>query len=153
MQSRVMNVAALAALCALAACGGNVNEAAATITYNAPYVGAATMSGFALPAGVSLLPMSATLSMSQLASTVTGTIVVSDSRQPAPDTLLAAGVMGHTTPSGLDVTIVQPAGCALHLTGPLTLQPDGSLTGTLTGSDCNAQGQNDLQLTLSLTRQ
>lgn len=144
---------ALAALCALVACGGGVNEVAATTTYNARYVGPATLSGSTVPAAQSLVPLTATLSMSQLSSTVTGTIVVTDSTAVRRDTLLSAGVMGRTTSTGIDLTIVHPAGCASHLAGPLTLQPNGTLAGTLAGSDCNANGQDDLRLTLSLTRQ
>jgi hypothetical protein len=154
MQSRVVQrSAALLALCALAACGSNVNEAAATITYNAAYVGPATLTGSPELASAPTVPLTATLSMSQLASTVTGTIAVTGFSAVTQDTLFAGGVMGRTTPSGLDLTIVRPSGCAAHLTGPLTLQQNGMLTGTLTGSDCNASGQDDLQLTLSLTRQ
>lgn len=153
MQSRIGLAGVLLAITALAACGGAVNEAAATMTYNARYVGPATLSGYAIPVSQSGTPLTATLSMSQLASTVTGTIVVTGFSAATQDTLFSAGVMGNTTPSGLDVTIVQPSGCATHFTGPLALQPNGMLTGTLVGSDCRAAGQNDLQLTLSLTRQ
>lgn len=147
-------VATVAACVTLAACGGNVNEVAASTTYNARFVGPATLSNSAVPAARSpSSPLTATLSMSQLSSTVTGTIAVTGSSPVMQDTVLSGGVMGRTTSDGLDVTIVQPAGCALHLTGPLALQSDGSLTGTLVGSDCNATGTDDLQLTLSLARQ
>jgi len=164
MQSRVAKGAVLAMLVTAAACSGNVNEAASSTTYNASYVGPATLSGVAVPVGIaaqlggSSVPLTATVTMSQLSSTVTGTITVvtappAATPSVAQDTVLQAGVMGHTTPSGLDVAIVQPSGCATHFSGPLTLQPDGKLAGTFSGSDCNATGQNDLVLTVLLTRQ
>lgn len=157
-------MAYVAGLVVLAACSSNnVNEAASSTTYNASYAGPATLSGVAtqgalVGSGGSPVPLTATVTMSQLSSTVTGTITVvtappSTTPPVAQDTVLQAGVMGHTTPSGLDVTIVQPSGCATHFSGPLTLQPDGKLAGALSGSDCNATGQNDLVLTVLLTRQ
>lgn len=139
------------ALAALAACSGSgVNETAATTTYNARYVGPATVrSTVTYVPG----PFTATLTMSQLASTVTGTIVVVGAAPLVPDTVLSAGATGHVTPDGLDLTVVQPLGCAVHLSGPLTLESDGTLSGTLTGSNCHTSGPSNLQLDLTLTRQ
>lgn len=136
---------------ALAACSGSgVDETAATTTYNSRYVGPATVRST-----VTYAPMAftATLTMSQLASTVTGTIVVVGAAPLAPDTVLSAGVTGHVTPDGLDLTVVQPLGCAVHLSGPLTLESDGTLSGTLAGSNCDTSGASNLQLDLTLTRQ
>lgn len=142
------------ALSVLAACGGGVNETAATITYNAPYTGTATLTPISGSTAYTSSPataLAATLTMSQLSSTVTGNISVINPL--TRDTVLAAGVTGHTTPDGLDLTIVQPIGCATRLSGPLTLGTDEALSGTLNGSDCHATGQDNLQLTLSLARQ
>jgi len=140
----------LGALSALAACSGSgVDETAATTTYNARYVGAAVFAPLPLDPGFDPVGETATLSLSQLASTVTGTVAVFTPFGQA-DTVFAAGVTGHTTPTGLHLTVVRPVGCVTHLTGPLTLQADGSLNGTLLGADCRATGQNDVRLTLSL---
>ena len=110
MRSRAVGmVTALAMLCALAACGSGVDEVAATTTYNARFVGLAY---YHTPSTSPLKRLDAALSLSQLASTVTGTIDVVDSSGAAPDTLLSAGVTGHTTPDGIDLTIVRVTGCA-----------------------------------------
>lgn len=139
---------------ALAACSGSgVDETAASTTYNAVYAGGATFTRDAGTAVYTPGHVSARLTLSQLASTVTGTIVVTDAGPVMQDTVLAAGATGHTTPDGLDLTVVQPLGCAVHLNGPLALESDGTLSGTLTGSDCRAIGASDLRLDLTLTRQ
>lgn len=151
MQPRVIRSGAVLAVCVLAACSSGVNETAATITYNAPYVGAATLTPASGLTAYTPVALTATLTLSQLASTVTGNIAVVDPL--TRDTLLAAGATGHTTPGGLDLTLVQPIGCATQLSGPLTLGTDGVLRGTLDGSDCHAAGQDDLRLTLALSRQ
>lgn len=148
-----------AVLCAimigvLAACSGSgVDEMAASTTYNARYVGPATLRSSLPTANYVPDSFTATLTMSQLASTVTGTIDVVAAPPLAPDTVLSAGATGHTTSTGLELAIVQPLGCAVHLSGPLTLESDGTLRGTLAGSDCNANGTSDLWLDLTLTRQ
>lgn len=142
-------LAAVAALATIAACGSGVNEVAATTTYNARFVGIAY---YHTASTSPTLRMGATMTLSQLTSTVTGSILVVDSGGVAPDTVLAAGVTGRTTNDGLDLTIVRVAGCALHLNGPLVLA-NGALAGTLVGSDCNASGQNDISLDLLVSRQ
>lgn len=138
---------------ALAACSGAVNEAAAGITYNARYAGPAALRGLAIPAGASTAPFTATMTLSQLGSTVTGTIDVVTAPPSPPDTVLAAGVTGHTTPDGLDLIVVQPLGCAVHLSGPLTLEANGALVGSFTGGNCDAAGASNVDLDLTLTRQ
>lgn len=149
MQKRVA-VCAIA-MSALAACSGSgVNETAASTTYNAVYAGPATLTPISGSTVYTPVALTATLTMSQLAATVTGTIVVTASSSVKQDTVLAAGVTGHTTSDGLDLTVVQPLGCAIHMNGPLTLESDGSLSGTLIGSDCNANGTSDLRLDLTL---
>lgn len=155
MQSRVIQKFVLiAALATFVACEGKgVNELASSITYNVPYVGAASFSGSTVLTDPVSVPLTATLTMSQIASTVTGKIAVVQPLLAGSDTVLASGFSGRTTPTGLELNIVQTSGCALHLDGPLTLQSDSSLVGTLVGSDCNATGQNNLLLTLTLARQ
>lgn len=142
-----------ASLCGLAACGAGVNETAATITYNVPYVGEATLIPIDPRADYAPIALRATLTPSQLASTVTGTLDVVTTALATPDTVLAAGFTARVTPDGLDATVVQPLGCATHLSGPLTLGPNDELSGALTGSDCHATGSDNLRLTLVLTRQ
>jgi len=139
------------ALCAISACSGSgVDETAASTTYNAVYAGAATLTPISGSTTYLAIPLAAVLTMSQLASTVTGNVAVVDPARG--DTLLSAGVTGRTTSDGLDLTILQPLGCATHLSGPLVLGTDGVLRGVLEGSDCHATGQADLRLTLSLSR-
>lgn len=139
---------------ALAACSGSgVNETAASTTYNARYVGPATYRTTSPTVNYVPDSFTATLTMSQLASTVTGTIVVVAVPPLTPDTVLDAGATGHVTPDGLDLTVVQPLGCAVHLSGPLTLESDGTLRGTLAGSNCDTNGASNLRLDLTLTRQ
>jgi len=152
MQKRVALCAimSLASLAVAGCSGSGVNEAAASTTYNAVYAGPATLHSLLPTANYVPNSFTATLTMSQLASTVTGTIDVVATRPLAPDTVLSAGVTGHVTPSGLDLTVVQPLGCAVHMSGPLTLESDGTLSGTLSGSDCNANGASDLWLDLTL---
>lgn len=158
MQSRLRHTAlALAislaislATAALGACGGAVNETAASTTYNARFDGMAYFASIA-PNVMTTPPkvLQASIVLSQLGATVSGTIALTD----APtDTVLTSGVTGHTTSSGIDLTLVQPTACAVTLSGPLQLQNDGGLDGVLSGADCHAAGAPDLQLHLSVTR-
>jgi len=155
MQKRVALCAIIsfASLAAAACTGSGVDETAATTTYNARYVGPATLRSTSPTANYVPNSFTATLTMSQLASTVTGTIVVVGAPPLAPDTVLSAGATGHVTPDGLDLTVVQPLGCAVHLSGPLTLESNGALSGTLAGSNCDSNGASDLRVDLTLTRQ
>lgn len=141
------------ALCGLAACGAGVNETAATITYNVRYAGPATLAPRDPRADYVPVALRATLTPSQLGSTVTGTLDVTTATLATPDTILAAGFTGRVAPDGLDVIVVQPSGCATHLSGPLTLGANNELSGTLTGSDCHATGIDNLRLNLALIRQ
>lgn len=140
---------------ALGACSSNsVNENAASTTYNAPFTGNAQILPINNTLPVTSFPppvQQATLTLSQLAATVTGTLVLTTS---ATDTTLRAAVTGHTTSDGLTLTVVQPAGCATTFQGPVALAGDGSLSGRLTGSNCNAAGSENLALVLGpLVRQ
>lgn len=152
----VKRIAALVPVAlALGACASkSVNEMAASTTYNAPFVGNAQLrSSLNLP--VTSFPppvLHATLTLSQLAASLTGTIVLTNA--VTADTVLRAGVAGSTTSDGITLTVVQPVGCATTFHGPLALAGNGSLSGELPGSDCNAAGAQDLLLTLGpLVRQ
>lgn len=127
------------------ACGA-VNEAAATTTYNATFTGSAIL---VPPGGATAVPLTLSLTLSQLAATISGTAAYTTARG---DTVLAAGVTGHTTPTGVHLTLVQPIGCAVTLDGAATLRSDGGLDGTLSGADCHATGTANLQSSFSLAR-
>ncbi len=130
-------IAAVATLIvSLAACSSsNIDESAAMATYDAVYSGPGTMQrsagGYAAGA---VQPATVTLTLNQFGTSLTGTMTTS---LGAGLPTYTGGVMGHLNDTGADLTYVQSP-CTGTLYGAFTLTTDGTLTGSLTGRDCDA---------------